>query len=367
MFLREPTYRQRIRCVAPAARRELSARNALFVAFLALTWTWPAAAQTVVDDPAVDELRQRAPAGANDDRTIDQWLTGLLTKLSAAADPKAAKRDFVEALARVHDDRATNSAFNDALAARLGAIAATELAKGDSLPAHAAEAILQALRAANHPGTIQGLVAALSFPRETVRYFGAAGLQSLRDGIANNQNHTTTVVAAIADAGPKETNAVVVERLYRACSFAGAPAGAIDAISTILEARVNRYRKGATLADFAEPAAFEYLNKARPTQAQSKAIIRSLAVLLRLDVERYAAGTFAPGEKSAIEVRIDACESLMESLCGCTGGNVRDESQTGGAGATIRMQLELDKWIGVEGQSGGVLNNAPWSVPAGAP
>ena len=74
---------------------------------------------------------------------------------------------------------------------------------------------------------------------------------------------------AFADAGPKETSAVVVERLYRACSFAGSPAGAIEAISSTLAARVERYRNGATLADFAEPPAFNYLNKARPTQAQS--------------------------------------------------------------------------------------------------
>ena len=345
----------------------LSAYYAPLVSLAVLSWAWPATAQTVVDDPAMEELRQRAPAGANDDRTIDQWLTGLLTKLSGASDRKAAKRDFVDSLNRVREDQATKQAFRDALATRLGAIAQTELAKGAKLPGHAAEAILQALRAADHPGTIPGLLAALSFPRETVRYFGAAGLQSLRDGIANNPNQMNAVISAMADAGPKETNAVVVERLYRACSFANAPPGAIDAISAILASRVERYGNGAALADFAEPVAFEYLIQARPTQSQSAAIIRSLAVLLRLDVERYVAGVFMPGEKNAIEVRLDACESLIESLSGRTGGNVRGESQAGGAGATIRMQLELDKWIGAAGQSRGVLNAAPWNVPPGAP
>lgn len=366
MFLREQADRQKTHGVAPDGRRMPWAYHALIASLAVLVWVWPAAAQTV-DDPAMEELRQRAPAGANDDRTIDQWLTGLLTKLSAASDPKGAKRDFVESLARVRDDRTTNPAFRDALAIRLGAIATTQLAKGNQLPGHAAEAISQALRAANHPGTIPGLAAALSYPRETVRYFGAAGLHSLRDAIADNPNQMNAAISAIAEAGAKETSAVVVERLYRACSFAGAPAGAIDAITVTLASRVDRYRQGAVLADFAEPAAFEYLTKARPTQTQAAAIIGSLAVFLRLDVERYAAGVFIPGEKSAIEVRLDACESLIESLCGCTGGNVRDEGQAGGAGATIRMQLELDKWIGVPGQGNGVLNAAPWHVPPGAP
>ena len=332
-----------------------------------LLWACPAAGQTVVDDAAMEELRQRAPAGANDDRTIDQWLAGLLTQLSGASDTASATRGFMETLTRVRDDQATTQAFRDALATRLGVIAESELGKGDKLPAHTAEALLHALRAADHPGAIPGLLAALSFPRESVRYFGAAGLMSLRDRIANDQSRMNGVIAAVAAAGEKENSAVVVERLYRACSFDGAPASAIDAIAGILSVRVERYRQGAALADSAEPAAFDYLAQSRAAPAQAAAIVRSLAVLLRLDVERYAAGLFLPGEMSAIEVRLDACESLIESLCGCTGGNVRGECQAGGPGAGIKMQLELDKWIGSAGQSRGVLNPAPWNVTPGAP
>lgn len=72
-------------------------------------------------------------------------------------------------------------------------------------------------------------------------------------------------------------------------------------------------------------------------------------------------------ERSAIEETIVEAESLLKKLVrGSNLPNISEKMQRGGDAATIDMQIELNRWIGV-GDTDGVLNAAPYNVPRGAP
>lgn len=327
----------------------------------------PALGQGVTTDPQLEELRVRAPSGANDDATIDKWLGGLVATLNKEASSDQARQSFLSTLRAVHSATDTTQAFNERLAGRAAELFKTELQKGAALETATANVLTRALIEMDDVRTVPGLLAALPFPADQVRYLGARGLQGLRDRIPGDPNLQSVTLAALQAAGEQESSAVVVARIYLALSYDDTRSDGIDAMTAVLESRVNRYRNAGSLADEAEAVALEYLaTRAQLPQGQVVKLVGVLAVLLRLDVERYSGQELLPNEQTAIELRIFSCEALLERLVrppAARAGDIRGLMQSGSGGAVV--QLELLKWIGSEGNRG-VLNVAPWNVPLGA-
>ncbi len=325
-------------------------------------------AQPVTDNDEVDELRRRAPAGGGaDERTLDDYLTTLIAELSTAPDHPVAQRSFRERLSRLRDAPDTTPEFNRFLAQRLAQLAATEFAKGKTLPTHTAHSLALALIDAGDKRIAPGLTAALRYPDQPVRYHAARGLRRIRDDLTSNpQDEIAPVVAELQAAGVQEENPYIVENIYLALSFSSPTPEVFGAFVAVLEARIQRYRNGAALANNVETTALDYLAGVSIPDQMKVPIVRKLAVLLSLDVERFAQGKLLVGEADMIARRIDTCESLLERLTGRNSGDVRTKMQTGGPTAAVDMQLELLKWVGAPPQEQGALNEPPWNMPLGA-
>ncbi len=335
-----------------------------------LTASAPAIAQPVVDDPKLEELRVRAPSGDNDNRTIDDWIKRELGKLGPGM-PASSTSGLRSELRRIRTDPSTHAACSAALSTRLGVVAAEELADGAKLGPVAATELVWAMIDVDDPSTEAGLAAALKHPRMEVRYLAAVGLRRLRDRIASaaDPSKKAAYISVIREAGVAETNGVIVERLYDALAFPTVTDASFDAIVAILDARLKRYQDGAPLIDDAEPTLIEYCAHATFTQVQTAKIVRRLAVLLRLDVERMANDHLVPAERDALERRIIICEELLKQWvrpAAGEGGNLQREIAVGGATVGPVLKLELINWIGSP-QSPGVLNASPWNVPVAAP
>ncbi len=321
------------------------------------------AAQATTDE-AINELRVRTPSGANDDRTIDDWLGAQIGRLGSASDPVAGKHEFLASLSRVRDAVDSKQEFKDAFAARLGTLAAAEFGKGDALGTRVADAIVRALLDAKDRRVVAGLTAALSFPAAEIRYLAARGCVGIRDSVPANERRP--LLDALKQAGVREPNAVVVERIYTAMSYGDLTAEALDAIVDVLTARVAGYREAKVLADSAEASVLEYLAGAQIPRAQGVRIVRQLASMLRLDVEHYVRGGLSDDVGVAIELRVDVCERLLSRITGINPGEtVRGVMQTGGPAVGPSMQLALIGWIGSD-QADGALTAGTWNVPRGA-
>lgn len=328
------------------------------------------AAQSVTDDPVLDELRRRAPSGAADEKIIDDFLAAQITKLTAKDASPATGQAFRDLLKRVREASDTTQGFRDVLATRLGLASKAEFDKSQALSASAAETLVHAMLDARDKRTAQGFAAALAHPDAAIRYLGAKGLQVVRDTlVATPDNEIKPIVEKLQPAGVAETNAVVVDRIYLALSFTQPAPEAFEAQAAILEARVDRYRKTGVMNDTAEVTLLNYLTRVQVPSAPAATIVRHAATLLRLDVERFAAlnapGASA-GEADAIAGRIDACERFIKKVTGLSGGDIGRKMQSGDVAAAVQMKLELLGWIG-SAQEDGALTAAPWSVPRGAP
>ncbi len=354
--------------VNPSHRRARGTqRTALLSAALVVAVLLPArdAAGQASPDDAINELRVRTPSGANDERTVDDWLNAQIGRLGAAGHGPAARRAFMDSLQGLRDAPDTTSGFRDTLALRLGAVAAVEFGKGAALALPVADTIARALIATEDPQTVEGLKAALSFPNEVVRYLGAEGLHRIRDSVPANERRP--ILDALKQRGVQEPNDVVTDRIYMAMSFRTPSTAVIDAITDVLAARVAQYRRTQVLGGSAEAGVMEYLAGVPIPQAQGVKIVRELAPLLRIDVEQYAAGGHAPNVKVEIELRVDACEGLLSQITGVNPSDtVRGAMQAGGPAVVPTMQLALIGWIG-SAQADGVLTASPWSVPRLAP
>lgn len=339
--------------------------NALMLATLAcLASAVVLLGQPVSDSDAIEELRKREPSGANDQKTVDDFLAGEIAALIAADDAAAATQTFRDTLRRLRDAPDSSDGFKGFLAERFTRIAKAELDKKQGTPVQAANAIVRALSDLNDKRAAPALLAALAHPSAETRFLAARRLRKIRDVL--DPTERTTVIRRLRDAGVQEADGIVVERVYAALAFPDPPPEAIDAILAVLQARVDRYRNGSFLPDEAESALLEYLGQIQLSAPQAAKLVQQLAPLLRLDVERYARGTILPDEADAIARRVEMCESMLERVTGLKAGKVRQKMQRGGPGAVADMRLELIEWVGSPQEDGALAQN-PWNVPRGAP
>ena len=343
----------------------LGLRTLLIAAAISSVWTSSARGQGVTDNPALEDLRKRTPAGDNDRQTIVGWLEAEFGKTSTSPGR------FRIIVNRVREAPDTTQPFRDELAERIGVFAESPLSD-ENLPPGRATELLRTLIDLDDVRTRPGLVAGLKLPHPSVRYLAVKGLRQLRDRLASDPAQVPAFVDALREAGVRESNGVVAERIYDALAFSTPTPEVIAAFDAILGARIERYARGAVFADEAESTAISYLSAITLNRDQRAAFVGRLAVLLRIDVERYLAGLqaqFNPGQRNAIERRVYITEEFISRAVGSAGldvGNVRRALAGPEAGITAAIQFELNKWIGTP-ETQGVLNQPPWNVPVGAP
>ncbi len=342
-------------------------RPILLAVALCTGWAASVVAQQATEDPAMEELRKRTPAGDNDRQTIDNWLEA---RFNEARNSPGSLREAVNSVRTAPD---STQPFRNELAERIGLFAEEKLSNAN-LAAPLATELMWTLRDIADARTRPGLAAGLAHSDSQVRYHAIKGLMEIRDQLITDPTQRSTLIATLRAAGMREENDVVAERIYITLKLPNPSPEVIEAFTAILTARIERYAAGATLGE-AEVAAIAYLSETNLDRDQTASVVRQLAVLLRLDVEHYIAGLqgqFKTRQRDAIVRRIALTEEFIRSAVGPAAANagnvvraIADPLPT--TDATIAaIRLQLNNWIGTP-ETEGALNRAPWNVPVGAP
>lgn len=313
-------------------------------------------------------VRNRTTLGAAEDRAIDAWIAARRDQLRAdMRNGEAAAAVAFRAAFQVElKNPASTQQYLGRLAERTASVAIEEFGSGDAGDVVVDRAFAEVLLNLDRVSTREALAAGLRHPAEPVRYLCARAYAKLKPAIAADSQLTRRTIAQLAEAGAAESNPVVLGAIYEALSYDQASDldATVEAMVTVLAASVAARQSEQRLrADRAELVAFEFLLSVRNRipETSRPPLVRQLAALLVLDVDRYAAAL--PDERRDLEERVEVGESLLEALAG-QGGDVRGAMKKGGAGAEEAMGVELRKWVGGGGQQG-ALNKAPWAVPPG--
>ena len=341
---------------------------ALFVVTLltgGVAWGQPAA------DDTFDPLRAGSPA-ERDNRIFDEWITTQLTALRANPDSPEAARNFVDRFTTEYNNEQNSELFKARFAERSSVLFLEELQRGRELDAEVARALADVLLKLQSIRSLEAFKVGITFPDQVTRYKSSQGLAAIHEAIEADARVAAQTLQDIANVGVNEPNGVVAGAIYKALEYPDHVNESVAAITRMIAGRAKLLDDGQ--ADFGRgelPGLMIIDSQAMATGLQNARVdvVKALAVLLRVHVERYATDNLDASTKAAIEETIDKTESILKKLVGNTAGqlpNVSERMQQGGAEGITQMQLELLGWIGSETDER-ILNQAPWSVAPGAP
>jgi hypothetical protein len=285
-------------------------------------------------DQVLNSIREMGNVGAGDARRIGEWVKGKVTALEKSEAQDKVRR-FIESFEAQRLHRANTAAFVDALAEQTA------------------------------PAFLEGLGSRV----EPVRYLSAKGLVGQQDAIAANRNQRNQVVAAVKDAGQAETKGVILQYLYSAIAYRPLTPEVFDAYVAILDARLARRRAGAMKCDGGEIELYEFFRTAAIlnslNNAQKTALVQRLAVLLRMDAQRYGTPNLDFIEQDHLERCLEGNEAILTPLAG-PGGNITQQLSNAAGPSAVLQQMHL--WVGNQATGvTGKLSGPPWNIPDGAP
>ena len=341
--------------------------------------------EKAAQDEAIDAIRRLESIAALDQGRIKEWVQSQVERLRSGAkadDPKTIRGPELKSFRKVFKDQwknaANTAAFRTQFATQVGVVAQSELAKSTPDPT-VHTALAGVLLDVGQPETISGLLVGLKSPVAGTRLLSARGLENLRTPIGAEKEKFELVLPALREAAGVETSPVVLGRMYEAMAFPNQVLPVSEAVLAVFQKR--RESRGASMG--AELPAFEWFrNKtvlAALSPEQRADLVRRLAAFLRIDAERYADPGLAPPkddkasdlafvQRDAIERSLDAVEDILTTIPIENGGKIRDELNAGGYENRMGVLREAAKWVGdAKANTRGVLNDAPWNVPVGAP
>lgn len=312
----------------------------------------------------IDTIRGMAAIGAGDQDRIRQWITNEVTGFGSFA-------PFRERFRSQAKHAGNGQAFNVQFPVQVAQVAEARFSD-KRLDPNLAWALAQVLVDLNRVETLPALLACLKSAESVPRALCAKGLAAQRVAIGDDPAKLAKVVQALAQAGAFEASSAVLGRIFQALDYPNQVAAVFDTYIALFDQRLSTRRRLGGIADGAERYAYHFL--AHPTvvgelsAAQKTQLVARLAVLLRLDAERYNALNLSFEEQNLLERTIWPLEEILVAVVGSPGGKIRDEFQQGGFGNRVQVLAETYKWVGnPNDQSAGVLNAAPWNVPIGAP
>lgn len=325
------------------------------------------------EDANIQPVRRMTQIGPADQRLINEWIQAQVDRLAAVEPDKvegvyAGYRKKFSDLYR-HADNSPQ--FRTQFTVQLAELAVGQFAKRDH-SALVARTLARVLVDINRAETVPALIAGLRSGDQATRYLCANGLAALRGAIAGDKETLDKVVTALRAAGVAETNPVALGQIYVALTYPMPQAtAAAEAVLSILDARVKFRRGPAVVVDRAEVDAYEFFRGAGVlaalTAEQKNRLVAMVAVLLRMDAERYDSPDLAYEEIDAIERRLDGAEAILAEVVG-KGGDIRNEIGVGGYERRGEVRRQAYLWVGDAAQNRpGAVNAAPWNVAVGAP
>ena len=352
--------------------------------WVSAAWAQAAGEQCAAESQELEKLRAEQQLSDLDNDQFDAWIDCHVAEISAAADDPAQDSHAIAAdfVGQVGKRDGSTPAFENRLAVRVAGAARKSFSAGDETPVVTARALADALDELDSAEILDAALEGLSFNDQTVRYMCGKAINRIKSAIDADVNLTDKVLRAIGKIAGTERSDVVAAMLYRAMEYPGRAADSQVAIAKVLEDRLDNVLNTGNPLGRAELQALRYLAASSgglSNSDQKTKLVSSLAKLLRAHVDRYVArrealertpGTVAVGgalENTAVEETIYLCEDLLTKLYGGSDApNVRAKMAQAGPAVGPEMLLELNFWIGTEGEPGR-LNNPPWNLPVGVP
>lgn len=342
--------------------RGLSTLRVACLAYLCVCAAGAARAQT--DDEMIETIRTRTDIGESDQDRIRGWVEGQIGRFSSF-------KEFRDRFRTLYEKADNTQQFRTQLPTQAARVAANQFADG-TLKGDTAHAVAQILVDFDRIETRAALVECLRSTDARARYLCADGLASLKRQIAGDNAVLQQTVDALREAGPKEPSGVVLGRIYDALAMPDKTAIVFDTYMQLFDTRLAVRRNSGAVNNGPELYAYEFFRtasvRAALDQNQKVQLVARLAVFLRIDAERYTAPHLGFDEIDLLERMMDAVEEILVAVVGEGGGKVREALSSGGVQAAATVLAEARRWVGDPGSNtAGVLNQAPWNVPIGAP
>ena len=343
----------------------------------------PAEPTLTPEEEAVNALRSLANISPLDEERIAGWINQAIDKAVAnQADRDARFRTLHTAFEQQRLNPGNSAAFVSALAAQTAQVTTARLQSAEFDPV-VARALTRAMIDQNRTQTVPGFVAALRFPDAATRALAANGLSMHLRRVAEDRPRLEQVIGALRSAGEAERDPVALQWIYRALSYDDQFELVYPAFISILDNRLERRGSDLRFCDGAELSALRFFVRVagKLNGDQQKELVGRLAALLRFDGERYLADRLTFTEQDRVERSLTLIEELFERFTRQP-GSIRTQLETGvrapldaeppdtATWQTNReaFQQAISAWIGSEEPAvEGVLNQAPWSVPASTP
>jgi len=324
----------------------------------------PAALHAQTEDEMMDTIRARTDIGRSDQERMELWIKGEIAGFRSF---KAFRQRFQEQFGNARNSQQFRTHF-----ATLTASVAASLFSAGGLKGDTAHAVAQVLVDLNRVETHAMLIACLGADDARARYLCADGLVGLKRQIVADNALVPTTVDALRGAGLKETDGVVLGRIYDALAMPEKLGNVFDAFLALFDKRLEVRRRSGQIHGGPELYAYEFFRapavRNALDQTQKTQLVLRLAVFLRLDAERYHTVNLGFDEVDRLERMLDAEEDILAGLAGDSGGKIRQVLSSGGYEARSTIPAEAYRWIGdPTSQTPGPLNQAPWNVPVGAP
>jgi hypothetical protein len=317
------------------------------------------------EDEMIQQISELNEIGAADQERIRRaWVEPQIERYTNFAAFRKRFRDRYTAPSNTPE-------FSSQFAAQTAAVAATRFRSADLRP-EVAVALAQVLADLNRAETHPGLIAGLKSPDARARYLCAKALSRQTAAISGDPAMLRATVEALREAGLAETDPVVLGRIYAALAIPGQLATVFDAYLALFDKRLETKRQTAIREDGAELWAFEFFRTSGTlgalTAEQKAQLAARLAVFLRMAAERYQVSSLKFTEIDRIERTLEGAEEILVQLVGSRGGNVCTALSEGATENRAAVLEQAYRWVGRPGgDTRGVLNDAPWNVPAGAP
>ena len=324
------------------------------------------------EDDVLDAMRASASISANDQDRIARWIERRLTNLTQAArqDADAAFKAFRNRMNTQFSNTANSGEFTRQFAAQAARVAQGRFAEAD-LNVTVGRALARVMTDMGSVETLPGLVACLKSRDDSAQFLCLRAMAAQKERLANDRDRFSQLLTALRDAGLAESSPVVLGRVYTVLAQPNHVEVAFDTFLELFDKRLSQRRGPAVAVDGAEIEAYEFFRSTGVVAAlnneQKTKLVARVAVFLRLDAERYQSPDLVYEEQTSTEHLLWAGEEILAAAVGQQGG-IRRELEAGGHQNREGVLEEAYAWVGnAEGDVNGLLNQAPWNVPVGAP
>ncbi|HEY3245178.1 MAG TPA: HEAT repeat domain-containing protein [Phycisphaerae bacterium] len=333
------------------------------------------AARTAAQNQAspLAPLRNLATFAPAQEAIMTDWINAQIQAWKSNTNKDAADDAFRQALNAEFNTTPGSEAYRNRLMELFVAICLQEFGQGKQGDPLLARTLARTLAESGRMGAIDALEKGLSHPDMEVRFICAKGFVALMGNILLNTTLTKHTTQILQEAAEKESNPVVLTRIYFALRYPAEKAGEVlEPIIAILGARLERWRQDPRSADAGDTPGLEYLlqHVAKIGAPQRSTLVNRLATMLRLDVTRLADEKLRGPQKDDLAYRVYLEERLLTEIAPPpnpgTIPSIIEAYQRGGTNARRDMLDRLNAWIGTP-EKRSHLNDPPWNVPLGAP